>query len=71
MGVDVCWVNATHQDDLLDVFRLAPVEHPGGVVFLDVLIHTVNLVVPRDEEGVVSNQRKKKKGGVGGGVKQR
>lgn len=50
--------SATHQDDLLDVFGLAPVEHPGGVVFFDVLVNTLNLLVPRDEEGVVSNQGK-------------
>lgn len=59
--------SATHQDDLLHVFGLAPVEHPGGVVFLDVFVHTLNLLVSWDEEGVVSNQgepewgRKKKK----------
>lgn len=54
--------SATHQDDLLDVLGLAPVEHPGGVVFLNVLIHTLNLLVSRDEEGVVSNQGKPDKG---------
>ena len=58
--------SATHQDDLLDVFGLAPVEHPGGVVLLDVLVHTLDLLVPRDEEGVVSNEGKPKKKGVGG-----
>lgn len=50
--------SATNQDDFLDVFGLTPVEHPSGVVFLDSLVHTLNLLVPRDEEGVVSNQRK-------------
>lgn len=54
--------SATYQDNLLDVFGLAPVEHPGGVVFLDVLVHTLNLLVPRDEEGVVSNQGKPGRG---------
>lgn len=54
--------STTHQDDLLDVFGLAPVEHPSGVVFLDVLIHTLDLLVPRDEERVVSNQGKPSRG---------
>lgn len=46
----------THQDDLLDVFGRAPVEHPRGVVSLYVLVHALYLLVPRDEERVVSNQ---------------
>lgn len=52
----------TYQDDLLDVLGPTPVEHPGGVVFLDVLVHTLNLLIPRDEEGVVSNQGKPNRG---------
>lgn len=56
----------THQDDLLDVFGRAPVKHPRGVVFLNVLIHALNLLVPRDEEWIVSNQTKKTRGHSGG-----
>lgn len=48
----------THQDDLLDVLGVAPVEHPRGVVLLHVLVHALDLLVAWDEQRVVS--------GVGG-----
>lgn len=57
------WKSRTHQDDLLDVFGLAPVEHPGGVVFLHVLVHALNLLVPRDEQWVMSSRAKRQEGG--------
>lgn len=46
----------THQDDLLDVFGWAPMKHPRRVIFLHILVHALNLLVPRDKEWVVSNQ---------------
>ena len=53
----------THQDDLLDVFGRAPVKHPCGVVFLYVLVHALDLLIPWDEERVMSNQTKRQEGG--------
>lgn len=55
--------NRAYQDDLLDVFGRTPVKHPRGVVFLYVLIHALDLLVPRDEEWVMSNQTKSQEGG--------
>ena len=44
----------THQDDLLDLLGGAPVEHARGVVLLHAHVHVLDLLVPGDEQRVVS-----------------
>lgn len=48
---------STHQDDFLDVLGRAPVKHPCRVIPLHVHVHVLDLLVTRDEKGVVSTEK--------------